>query len=74
MTLEISGTTQHLLLAEAERQHTDPELLARRLIRLGLLTKQRDASHLAGTWSDEEYRAFEASVASLQEVVKGDDD
>ncbi|MEY4530088.1 MAG: hypothetical protein RLZZ156_809 [Deinococcota bacterium] len=70
MTLEISGTTQNLLCAEAERLHTDPELLARRLIRLSLLTKQRDLSHLAGTWSEAEYQAFEASVASLQEVVE----
>lgn len=70
MTLEISGTTQNLLLAEAERQHTDPEQLARRLIRLGLLTKKRDLSHLAGTWTEAEYKAFEESVASLQEVVE----
>jgi hypothetical protein len=70
MTLEISGTTQNLLLAEAERQHTDPEQLARRLIRLGLLTKKRDLSHLAGTWTEAEYKAFEESVASLQEVIE----
>ncbi len=72
MTLEISGTTQNLLFAEAERQHTNPELLARRLLRLSLLTKQRDLSHLAGTWSEEKYQAFEESVASLQEVVEED--
>jgi hypothetical protein len=70
MTLEISGTTQNLLLAEAERQHTDPEQLARRLIRLGLLTKKRDLSHLAGTWTEAEYKAFEESIASLQEVIE----
>jgi hypothetical protein len=70
MTLEISQKTQHLLQVEAERQHTSPEQLAELLIKRGLLVKKRDLSHLAGTWSEEEYRQFEELVAPLQEVVE----
>ena len=70
MTLEISQKTQQLLRAAAELQHTSPEQLAERLIRQGLLVKKRDLSHLAGTWTEAEYKAFEESVASLQEVVE----
>ncbi len=70
MTLEISEKTQQMLQAEAKKQHTSPDLLAERLLKRALLVKQRDLSHLAGTWSDEETRAFNESVASLQEVVE----
>ena len=72
MTLEISQKTQYLLQAEAERQQTSPERLAEQLIKRGLLVKKRDASHLAGTWSDEEYHEFMELIAPLQEVVEED--
>ena len=70
MTLEISEKTQQLLKAEAERQHTSPEQLAEELLQRSLRANKRDASHLAGTWSDEQVREFEAIVAPLQEVVE----
>jgi hypothetical protein len=70
MTLEISQRTQQLLQIEAERRHTSPERLAEQLIQAGLLTKRRDATHLAGKWSEEEANAFNERVASLQEVVE----
>lgn len=69
MTLEITGTTQSLLYAEAKRQETDPEILARRLLRLSLLTKQRDVSHLAGTWTQTEAEEFERSTADFRFVT-----
>jgi hypothetical protein len=70
MTLEISEQIQTLLKAEAERQHTSSERLAEELLQRSLRAKKRDASHLAGTWTDEEVREFEAIVAPLQEVVE----
>ena len=70
MTIEISQKTQQLLQAAAEVQHTSPEQLAERLIRQGLLVKKRDASHLAGTWTDEQVKEFEELIAPLQEVVE----
>jgi hypothetical protein len=70
MTLEISQKTQQLLQVEAARQHTSPEQLAELLIKIGLLVKKRDLSHLAGTWTEEEYREFEELVAPLNEVVE----
>jgi glutamate/tyrosine decarboxylase-like PLP-dependent enzyme len=70
MTLEISEKTQKMLQEEARRQHTSPDLLAERLIKRALLVRQRDSSHLAGTWSEEEFREFEELVAPLQEVVE----
>jgi hypothetical protein len=70
MTLEISEKTQQLLKAEAERQHTSPEQLAEELLQRSLRTKKRDASSLAGTWTDQQVSEFEALVAPLQEVVE----
>jgi hypothetical protein len=72
MTLHMSDKTQRLLLDEAQRQHISPEELAEKLIQRGLISKKRDLSHLAGTWTDEEVEAFEESVASLQQVDEGD--
>jgi hypothetical protein len=72
MTLEISETTMRMLEAEAARQHTTPESLAENLVRRGLLTKKRDASHLAGGWTTAEVENFEKITATLQEVIKED--
>jgi hypothetical protein len=72
MTLEISETAMQILRAEAERRDTNPESLVENLIHHHLLIRKRDLSHLAGTWSDEEVREFEESVASLQQVVEED--
>jgi hypothetical protein len=70
MTLEISQKTQQMLQAEAKKQHTSPDRLAERFIKRALLVRQRDSSHLAGTWSEEEVKEFEEIVAPLQEVVE----
>ena len=70
MTLEISDKTMQILQAEAQRQHTSPESLVESLIQRNLLVKKRDASHLAGTWTDEQVKEFEEAVAPLQEVVE----
>jgi hypothetical protein len=72
MTLEISPKTQQMLHEEAEKQHTSPDRLAERIIKRALLVRQRDSSHLAGTWSEQEVREFEDLVAPLQEVVEDD--
>jgi hypothetical protein len=59
------------LLEEASRQKASPELLARVLIMQGLypqLVKHRDASHLVGTWTDQEVQEFEEFTKSLHEV------
>jgi hypothetical protein len=70
MTLHISDKTQRLLVDEAKRQQMNPEELAEKLIQRGLLVKKRDLSNLAGTWSDEEVKIFEESVASLQQPIE----
>jgi hypothetical protein len=69
MTL-ISDKTQRLLVDEAKRQHMNPDELAEKLIQRELLVKKRDLSSLAGTWSDEEIKIFEESIASLQQPIE----
>jgi hypothetical protein len=69
MTIFISPQTEHLLQIEAQKRQMSPAQLAKQLIQTGLLTKKRDASQMAGKWSNEEADAFDERIASLQEVV-----
>ena len=74
MTLEISETTMRMLKAEANRQHTTPESLAENLVRRGLLTKKRDASRLAGGWTDAEVENFDKITSAFRETPRESDD
>ena len=74
MTLEISDITMRLLKAEAARLHTSPESLAEQLVRRGLITRKRDASHLVGAWTDAEVTEFEQITAAFRQLPQETDD
>ncbi len=78
MTLEISGTTQNLLLAEAAKRDMDAQALASEMIFDGLIRLEKLRQKLefqpgfdvfSGLWSESETEEFEQNTADFRMVT-----